>query len=39
MKDVRPISPRLVGLGSARAATKANGGFKLTEPNMIFRYD
>ena len=39
MKNTRPNISRLVALGSARIATKAAGGFKLTEPNMVFRYE
>lgn len=39
MKNTRPITSRLVPLGSARIATRAVGGFRLTEPNMVFRYE
>jgi hypothetical protein len=39
MKVILPIATRLVALGSARTTTKANGGVKLIEPNMVLRYD
>lgn len=39
MKNIRPIAPRLVVLGSARTVTRAGGGTQLVEPNMVLRYD
>lgn len=39
MNANRPTAPKRIDLGSARAATKAVGGTKLAESNMVFRYD
>lgn len=39
MQVKQPTTSRPVTLGSARAATKALGGTKAAESNMVFRYD
>jgi hypothetical protein len=39
MKSSRQRASGVVAPGSARASTRALGGTRLIEPNMVFRYD